>query len=171
MKSKHINVLWRAMNRSLSVSPLSPYVSFPLLYTLPHRFTHHPHWSVLIVRHFYGCCWTVLPVLSLYRKKGPAVLVSGLGRSSTDEVLSLSRDNRPRALQQRKARPKHKAVIKEGPLLVSSTKWGQNCNAFSTCVQSKGFWHGIVYYSSRQTWWVKRKTQRHSATSRSICRT
>lgn len=139
MKSKHINVLWRAVKRSLSVSSLSPCVSFPLLYTLPCRISPHPHCSVLIGRHFYGCCRTVLPVLSLYRKKAPAVLVSGLGRSSKDEVLSLSRDNRPWALQQRRACPKHKPVIKEGPFLVSSTKWGQNCNAFSTCVPSRAF--------------------------------
>lgn len=71
---------------------------------------------------------------SIQRKKGPAVLVSGFGRSSTDEVLRLSRDNRLWALQQCGARPKHKAVIKEGPLLVSSTKWGQT---FSTCVPSR----------------------------------
>lgn len=113
MKSKHINVPWRAVNRSLSVSPLTLCVFFPPLHT-PSPIHTPP------TLHCADCetfLWLLLDCsscsFSVQNKKGPAVLVSGLGRSSTDEVLGLSGDNRPRALQQHGARPNTRPSLKK----------------------------------------------------------
>lgn len=75
------------------------------------------------------------------------------------------------ALQQCRACPKHKAVIKVGPLFSQQHKVGSELQCLFHMHPIKGFWHAIVYYSSRQTWQVKGKTQRHSAKSQPVCHT